>query len=391
MTLEPIIGDEFDASVIRWQRAAEFVVATDAVPPDWSVVLKSRAKSSVSAGDIVSVWVIGTDTHSKIAFVSDSDFGRMVISDRLRPRYVRALTAVARMLDERTQPLACDAELVAEVKGMFTRCTNKDQWDWYSVYQALGRPLPISSRRAAQVLRELAQRIRAVNEPGVQDAIQQLNKLELRPVLLNAMRAIERATPSLPEARRLLQKRGRTSTKHEREFERRVLSSYEKNKLDEANAIHQELLNRLADFLGRQGHRVEENQFVDAFCRLKSGPAIFEAKSITATNELTQTRHALSQLYEYRYRHELPDAGLWVVYSKEPDEDWIVDYLANDRDVRVIWLNGEMFDGSSVDQLTESGSTALMRRDATLAKHQRRHCSSGRSHRDEAAERGGGI
>ena len=49
------------------------------------------------------------------------------------------------------------------------------------------------------------------------------------------------------------------------------------------------------------------------FTRLRSGPAIFEAKSVTDDNELAQIRHGLSQLYEYRYRHDLKGATLWLV------------------------------------------------------------------------------
>ena len=105
----------------------------------------------------------------------------------------------------------------------------------------------------------------------------------------------------------------------------------------------------------------KQTQFVDAFTRLKSGPAIFEAKSITDDNAVAQIRKGLSQLYEYRYRHELHGATLWLVLSRAPTEEWVVDYLENDRGVYVIWLEGGQLSGPCVDRLLESGSEALRR------------------------------
>jgi hypothetical protein len=100
---------------------------------------------------------------------------------------------------------------------------------------------------------------------------------------------------------------------------------------------------------------------VDAFTRLKSGPAIFEAKSVTDNNELAQVRHGLSQLYEYRFRHNMEDASLWLLLSRPPKEEWLVNYLERDRGVHVLWLEGGELFGPFVDRLLESGSDAMRR------------------------------
>jgi hypothetical protein len=84
---------------------------------------------------------------------------------------------------------------------------------------------------------------------------------------------------------------------------------------------------------------------------LKTGSAIFEIKSITPDNERSQCRHALSQLYEYRYLHSLPDASLWLVLSRPPQSTWLVDYLMNDRGVEVLWVADERLDGPSIARL----------------------------------------
>ena len=141
------------------------------------------------------------------------------------------------------------------------------------------------------------------------------------------------------------------------------MSDDQKSKLDSATAIHEESLKILGAHLAESGHQVESNKFVDAFCRLKSGPALFEVKSITDANALHQVRAALAQLYEYRFRHQLHGASLWVVLSEPLTVDaWLVDYLETDRDVRVLWVVDGTLAGPSIERLLESGSAALRRR-----------------------------
>ena len=101
---------------------------------------------------------------------------------------------------------------------------------------------------------------------------------------------------------------------------------------------------------------------MDAFTRLKSGPAIFEIKSVTDENELSQVRHGLSQLYEYRFRHGLLDTSLWLLLSQKPKAEWLVEYLEKDRCVHVLWVEGGKLSGPSIDKLLESGSEALRRK-----------------------------
>ena len=75
-----------------------------------------------------------------------------------------------------------------------------------------------------------------------------------------------------------------------------IISQTARVKLEQANAAHQHTLTVLKESLFQQGLRVSENKLIDAYSVLSSGPAIFEVKSITETNERDQIRHALSQL-----------------------------------------------------------------------------------------------
>lgn len=68
-------------------------------------------------------------------------------------------------------------------------------------------------------------------------------------------------------------------------------------------------------------------------------------KSCNSDNVISQIRKAVSQLYEYRYRydHEFPqESTLLCVVVQEQPYDWYLDYLINDRDINVIWLEGDI-------------------------------------------------
>ena len=121
--------------------------------------------------------------------------------------------------------------------------------------------------------------------------------------------------------------------------------------MEQANAAHRATLAALRDRLEKSRLAVSESKLIDAFSVLCDGPAIFEVKSINEQNEREQIRHALSQLYEYRFLHSLNDATIWTVFSQPPVSNWYVEYLTKDRGVRVIWLQDGHFCGPSVPSL----------------------------------------
>jgi hypothetical protein len=130
-----------------------------------------------------------------------------------------------------------------------------------------------------------------------------------------------------------------------------IISQVARVKMEQANATHARVLSKLRDVLRSSGFEVSESKLIDAFSVLSDGPAIFEAKSITTDNEREQIRHAMSQLYEYRFLHSMHDASLWVVLSQELSSRWYVDYITRDRGLRLIWLDGDRFTGPSASIL----------------------------------------
>ncbi|GAM73245.1 hypothetical protein JCM19241_2700 [Vibrio ishigakensis] len=111
-----------------------------------------------------------------------------------------------------------------------------------------------------------------------------------------------------------------------------------------ANLNHKILLEKLHDHIQERGGNPLENEHIDLFVELPTKDKfIFEVKSITSNNLLSQTRKGISQLYEYRYRYQNVigyDVKLFLVYPHEPQSiPWLQEYLCEDRGVGIIWFD----------------------------------------------------
>jgi len=62
-------------------------------------------------------------------------------------------------------------------------------------------------------------------------------------------------------------------------------------------------------------------------------------KSTVATNVRAQVRRGMSQLYEYRYLQNVPDAQLVLVIEQPLNRElaWMSDYLVKDRGILLAW------------------------------------------------------
>jgi len=106
------------------------------------------------------------------------------------------------------------------------------------------------------------------------------------------------------------------------------------------------ILQQLEEYLESLGCDPVENDHIDLFAQIPgNGKYLFEVKSISDDNLLSQTRKGVSQLYEYRYRYQDQigyDVSLCLVLPKRPEEiDWLEDYLCKDRQIGIIWFGEE--------------------------------------------------
>lgn len=109
--------------------------------------------------------------------------------------------------------------------------------------------------------------------------------------------------------------------------------------LDRAVNAHGRLVNLVAKKIRNSNHIPRHNQLIDLATRIADTDYIFEMKSLTPRNARSQVRKGLSQLYEYQYLQNLPDANLVLVVEKELPltSAWMIDYLESSRQISLIW------------------------------------------------------
>ncbi len=110
-------------------------------------------------------------------------------------------------------------------------------------------------------------------------------------------------------------------------------------KFERAENAHLSLVNITALKIRQRGFLPRSNQIIDLAARYENIDYIFEMKSITESNYRSQIRKGISQLYEYRYLQNLPNAKLVLVIETylPSNASWMHDYLESDREIMLVW------------------------------------------------------
>lgn len=110
-------------------------------------------------------------------------------------------------------------------------------------------------------------------------------------------------------------------------------------KMERANAAHRQLVKLVAGRIQQAGFLPVYNPLIDLAAQVEDQQFIFEMKSSQEKNFRAQIRKGLSQLYEYRYLQDAPDATLVLVIEKSlpPTIEWMQEYLETDRNIKLIW------------------------------------------------------
>ncbi len=122
---------------------------------------------------------------------------------------------------------------------------------------------------------------------------------------------------------------------------------------DRANATHRSLINIVAERLRASDLIPRNNRFVDLAATKENQSYLFEMKSVNADNSHSQVRAGLSQLYEYRYLQNLPEAKLVLVISDplNKKDSWMQEYLEEDRKIHLVWDgNNQLFASNKTKQ-----------------------------------------
>lgn len=121
-----------------------------------------------------------------------------------------------------------------------------------------------------------------------------------------------------------------------------VVIHREQAAIERADNAHRKLVNLVANRIRNINIIPRYNQLIDLAARVAETDFIFEMKSITDENAKSQVRNGLSQLYEYSYLQNLPNASLVLVVERRMPENtqWMIEYMESNRNIQVIW-NGD--------------------------------------------------
>jgi hypothetical protein len=276
-----------------------------------------------------------------------ADRGFKPVSDRMEPEYRKAAATVLPFLSGIKELDARELVAIGQCKGIFSRVNKRDQHDWATVQCAL-RIRREDAAAIAQILGELGRCIRDGQPPG--RIRKELEAKKCADALQRLIQHLDTAHRGLPTLKRKKSIGHRIQDRPHRV----TLRPNSKAALERANEDHRKALDLLSRILRNEGFVVEENPFIDLYTRLKTGPAVFEIKSINTRNERTQCREAVAQLLEYRYRHKVEDASLWLVFSQRPTDEDLSVAFPNSIGIRVIWVDGNGFKGSDASALLKN-------------------------------------
>jgi hypothetical protein len=310
-----------------------------------AAVLVLRKTQAPRAGAEVEAWLLEAPREGIPLQVTIDDFGRLPISDTMRPRYTGAIERVLQLLDGVSAPKS-SADALSEVKGMFNRVLRRDQRDWATVSALLGHPTHERCRRWAGALAET----RSSLQDGRYDIADALRDAELRARLLQARRVLTeggRPHQNPPRRRRASAVRPPVGSRSSVAPSNWVRSARTQARYERATRTHEGVRLALALELENRGFLVWEDQLVDLYAELPSATALYEVKSITPDNWRSQVRKGVAQLKEYRFLQALPGAPLYLVLSQPPPEDWVLELLAVEYGIGVLWNTEHGFAGPS--------------------------------------------
>jgi hypothetical protein len=119
-TLDIKLGDYIDV-ILEGPQDANLWRASTALGGHWTWFIRlRRSDRSYQPGQQVIGWIATISRRNNSVYLHDSDYGRLPVSRRMRPRYLRALPAVISMFDgiAKGQVELTDKETLADFRGM---------------------------------------------------------------------------------------------------------------------------------------------------------------------------------------------------------------------------------------------------------------------------------
>jgi hypothetical protein len=147
------LGDVLNGTILKPVGGRRFAVRCAGVPHGWKVELHTRRPELVQEGANATFWVAKIAALQGEVLVHDGEYGRLPISDAMRPRYLAALQALVGEGE-------ATADTLADARSMVLQIGKKQQADWLTVWRLLGEP----STGDAKVLLADVDKLRAIRK-----------------------------------------------------------------------------------------------------------------------------------------------------------------------------------------------------------------------------------
>ncbi|MBC8064937.1 MAG: hypothetical protein H7Y17_08915 [Chlorobia bacterium] len=129
------LGDQLNGTIVKPIGGRRFLVKCGGVPSGWRVELHTLRPELAKEGTPATFWVAKVAPLQGKVLVHDGDFGRLPISDAMRPRYTSALRALLGQIE-------LDSEVLADAGSMISRIGKRQEADWLTVWRLLGEIPP---------------------------------------------------------------------------------------------------------------------------------------------------------------------------------------------------------------------------------------------------------
>lgn len=148
-------------------------------PEDWKLTVTIPEDRYVSRDESVEGWIFDVDSHREEITVTTDSFGKADLHT-LKDRHLEAADHIAWLvLTETTTADAVNLDYVSHAKGLLSRCVKKDQWDWYTVYDLLGKPPEKRLHQGRQALSQLRDAAKEGDDEKVSQFVNQLRTTNL--------------------------------------------------------------------------------------------------------------------------------------------------------------------------------------------------------------------
>ncbi|MDX3530358.1 AAA family ATPase, partial [Streptomyces sp. ID05-39B] len=381
----PLIGSDVRVEVVGQAPGGRYRVKPLSPVIGRPLVLTVRHGSAPPRrGEKLDCWVFANESNQTV--LTADQRGRSPVSERMAGRYIAALDVLGELVRNDGDVPDGRARL-SELQGMANRVLRRDQADWVDVLHLFGSP----DRERLGALRDLAATANRALKEGTLDAgrlRQDLTASGWAAALTEARRVLQgrlatepepppdsdvtaTVVPAVPVIPAVPAAEGQQPEQSRQQPEQKDVAQMtlaesttappstttkegflraleESADADRTCRKHEAVRHALKSSLLWADLQPADSPVVDVSCVTGRGLFLYEALG-AGRSTYADLRSGATRLLEINHTLETPAAGLYLVLSEPPAEDWSADTVRDVFDVHVIWRSPQGWGGEDTD------------------------------------------